>query len=289
MKLGYMTKYSPDEVAFAAANRFECLELYVGTDGFGIDIDAIGKKDLEEILSVCAKNGIAIATLYSKVNHLDPDPVRRKENNRYFEKLLRTARRFGTDIVATCARGDADRSPVDNLPMYREVFSRYARIAEDEGVKIALENCPHMTGYPRRIRNIGYTPEMWEAMFDAVPAQAIGLEFDPSHLYWQRIDIVRALRRFGSRVYAFHAKDAEITSSQAEECGIFGKQLPGLRDWRYRLPGWGGIDWREVFKALYDAGYGGPVLIENEDPFFTGERRSMGLLKARDFLRPFMV
>jgi len=125
-------------------------------------------------------------------------------------------------------------------------------------------------------------------MFDAVPSQAIGLEFDPSHLYWQRIDIVGALRKFSSRIYAFHAKDAEITSSQAE-CGIFGKQLPGLRDWRYRLPGWGGIDWREVFKALYDAEYDGPILIENEDPLFMGERRSMGLLKARDYLKPFMV
>ena len=44
-----------------------------------------------------------------------------------------------------------------------------------------------------------------------------------------------------------------------------------------------------MFKALYDAEYDGPILIENEDPLFMGERRSMGLLKARDYLKPFMV
>lgn len=288
MKLGFMTKYSPEIVSFASSNDFDCLELYVGEDGFGTDVTRLSEKETEEILSTCEANNISIATIYSKVNHLDGDSVRRETNNLFFEKLLQTARRFGTDIIATCARANPDLTPRDNLVVYKEVFDRYARIAEDEGVKIALENCPHMTNFPPRVGNIGYSPEMWEGMFDSVPSKAIGLEFDPSHLYWMNIDAIKALRDFGDRVYSFHAKDAEIITSTRSRCGILGSQFQGLPDWRYRLPGWGGLDWKEIFKVLYDFEYDGPILIENEDSFFKDERRNKGLLKARDYLRPLM-
>lgn len=288
MNLGFMTKFSPEIVAFADGNGFNCLEVYIGKDGFGMDIDTVTDAEINEFLSVMDEYGMSVATVYSKVNHLDPDPDQRARNNRYFEKLIRMSRRLGTDIVTTCARGDSDKSPADNLPEYKRVFSRYASIAEDAGVKIALENCPHASGYPVRIGNMGYSPEMWEAMFDAVSSEAIGLEYDPSHLYWLEIDYITAIRDFGSRIYAFHAKDAEFLPCRGR-CGLYGRQFPAGRSWRYRLPGWGGVDWREVFKALYDAGYAGPVLIENEDPLFSGDRRNEGLLKARDFLKPWMI
>ena len=57
--------------------------------------------------------------------------------------------------------------------------------------------------------------------------------------------------------------------------------------WRYRIPGWGQVKWRELFKIFYDAGYKGPVIIEHEDPVFDGKLHIQGLKMGHDFLRGF--
>jgi sugar phosphate isomerase/epimerase len=147
---------------------------------------------------------------------------------------------------------------------------------------IAMENCPHSSLYPRKIGNIGFSPEMWDALFAAVPSGAIGLELDPSHLFWLGIDIPKAIRSYRDRIFAFHAKDCEIDAEGLSKYGIFGKQIGAASAWdtgwwRYRLPGLGQIDWKNVFGALYDIDYRGPMIIEHEDPVFGGDRSEAGL------------
>jgi len=142
-------------------------------------------------------------------------------------------------------------------------------------VKIGFENWPSMGGYPiKGMVNIAFTPANWDKMFDAVPSPALGLEFDPSHLYWLGIDHIAALKQFADRVYHIHAKDTEILDDQRNYHGI----LESSAWWRYRIPGWGEIDWNEFISALNDIGYTGGMAIEHEDPIFAGPRRVEGLI-----------
>ena len=87
-----------------------------------------------------------------------------------------------------------------------------------------------------------------------------------------------------SRVYAVHAKDTEILEEQLGYKGIFGQGW-----WRYRIPGWGMIDWKLIFCALNDVGYNDSIVIEHEDPVFGEERTDEGLKLGLKFLRNFMV
>jgi sugar phosphate isomerase/epimerase len=297
MQIGFITSYSEERVAFAAAAGFDCLEVSADP-GSSLDLDRLSDRDLEQTLAVFRRHRVAVGTVFCSVNHLDGDPAKRAESNRYFEKALRACRKLGTRIVGTNAWGDHVAGPERSLETYRTVFARYAAVAEEEGVRIAIENCPHLHGYHVAIGNIGYGPELWEAMFRAVPSEAVGLEFDPSHLVFLGIDHLRAIRQFGGRIYSFHAKDTEIDRERLGRYGWLGRQLdrgeerewyggPGW--WRYRMPGWGEVDWRLVIRALSDAGYGGPLIIEHEDPVFSGTRHDEGLRLGLKHLRQFVV
>ncbi len=281
MNIGFVTYYSKEIVEFAGKAGFDCLEVSV-RKGSSLDLDRLKEKDLEAVLEDFRSNGVKIGTLTCSTNHLEGDPSKRRENNAYFNKAIKLCRKFGTDILTTNAWGDKSKTPSENIGTYKEVFTEYAKAAADEGVRIALENCPHWLGYPMTIGNISFSPEMWDALFEAVPSKAVGLEFDPSHLFWMGIDCVKAVRDYGERIYAFHAKDTEIIKEKRDRYGIAGKQIGKESEWdsgwwRYRLPGLGMIDWKGVFNALYDIDFTGPLIIEHEDPVFGGDRSENGL------------
>lgn len=293
MKLGFITHYSEERVEFAGRAGFECLEV-TADQGSPLDLDKLTEGALEEILQVFRNNHVEFGTIQCCPNHLEGDPVKRKENNLYFKKALRMVKKFGTDIVMTNAWADKSKSPAENLKEYGEVFGEYAKVAEAEGVRITIENCPHWLGYPTHIGNISFSPEMWDAMFELVPSKNIGLEFDPSHLLWQGIDYIKAIRAYGDRIYACHAKDTEIIKDKLDKYGILGMQLGRDSEWdagwwRYRIPGWGSVNWLEVFKALNDINFKGPMVIEHEDPVFGGDRTEEGLILGLRHLRQFML
>lgn len=290
MKFGFVTQYSEKIVEFASNAGFNCLEIFVGSD-FNMGLDKI---NIDEIVEVFNNNNLKVGTISCVPNHLAGDLEYRKEKNQEFIQALKLCRKFGTNIVMTNAWADKSKTPSENIKIYKEVFSEYARVAEDEGVRIALENCPHALGYPMTIGNISYCPEMWDALFEAVPSTSIGLEFDPSHLYWLGINYVKAIRKYGEKIFAFHAKDTEIVKEQLDRYGILGKVFGKSSEWdagwwRYRIPGWGMIDWKEIFKALNDTGFDGPMLIEHEDPVFDGDRREEGLKMGLRYLKQFTL
>jgi sugar phosphate isomerase/epimerase len=131
--------------------------------------------------------------------------------------------------------------------------------------------------------NFAYTPAVWEQMFELVDSPVLGLEFDPSHLVWQGIDWEQALKRCAKRVHHAHAKDTEIHRDRLERDGFFSTGW-----WRYRLPGYGCIDWHRFTSMLKEEGFEGALSVEHEDPVFTGERWNEGLEKAHDYLRPLV-
>lgn len=93
---------------------------------------------MAETLEFFNQNGIKFGTIACCPNHLVGDPDKRRANNEYFIKALKTCRKFGTNIVMTNAWADINKSPEENLKTYKDVFSEYARVAEGERVLIAL-------------------------------------------------------------------------------------------------------------------------------------------------------
>lgn len=281
MKCGFVTYYEEGIADFARDAGFDGLELFVNP-GTSLDITRMEDADIEALRSDMEARGLSVLTLSVSVNHLAGDEAQRKENQRYFLRAIEKTRRFGTDIITTNAWADPDRSPAENMALYEESFSLYAAAAERHGVRIGIENCPHYTPYPYKVGSIAFSPEMWDAMFRAVPSMAVGLEFDPSHLLWLGVDIPRAIREYGDRIYAFHAKDCEILPEQLYRYGRIGTQFDAKNKWdngwyRYRVPGLGQVDWKETAKALLDVGFSGPVIIEHEDPVFSGGPSELGL------------
>jgi sugar phosphate isomerase/epimerase len=126
--------------------------------------------------------------------------------------------------------------------------------------------------------NIAHNPELWDAMFEAVPSAAIGLSFDPSHLVWLQIpDVAGLIRRYASRIYHVDGKDCKIIPERLARQGILGSSW-----WRYRLPGQGQLDWPEIVATLREVGYDGAITIEQEDPVCPGFD---GVKIAGEFLR----
>ncbi len=280
MDIGFTGQYSEEKVLFAAQAGFECLELYVAP---GASLDADEPATFRHAAEQCAEAGVEIASFLIDVNHLAANPAARAINNQYMIKAMREAAAVGVRIITTNTWGNPDLDLQGNLPVYQEVFSHYAEVAEELDVVIGMENCPHLSTYPMKLGNIGYAPKAWEEMFAAVPSWRIGLEFDPSHLMWLGVDYVRAVYDFGDRIHIVHAKDTEVMEGELGRQGIFGSGW-----WRYRMPGWGEVHWKDFMTALYEVGFDGTLIIEHEDPVFEGDRFEEGLRMGLRFLRQLM-
>jgi sugar phosphate isomerase/epimerase len=146
----------------------------------------------------------------------------------------------------------------------------------------------HPDGYPGNLAN---SPELWEWMFSL----GFYLNYDPSHLTWLGIDPVAALKTCPDRILHAQAKDVEIDDAARNEVGYFGRALKRASPWdngwyRYRVPGLGAVNWREIIDALYQAGFAGVLSVEHEDPVWAGDQGRVlsGLLIAHETLRPFI-
>jgi sugar phosphate isomerase/epimerase len=115
-----------------------------------------------------------------------------------------------------------------------------------------------------------------------------GFNFDPSHLIWQMIDPVVFIKRFGSRIFHAHAKDWELQKDILHIDGVTGtgSWQRGDRAARYRVPGWGDVEWRRVMTALLEVGYDFVLSFEHEDPVMSEED---GCEQCIQFLKPLII
>lgn len=281
MKLGYLTRFDEEELKLAASIGYDGLEVH--TKSWPSEVfedkrarkEAVGKaKDLQ------SEYGITVTA----VSFYDATHKPASERITDFRRVIEFAADLGVPVVAAMSAGDPEKSLEDNIVIFKETFGEVARICEDNGVKVAFENWPAVSGLPAKTRNFGFHPTAWELMFDAVDSPALGLEFDPSHLVWQSIDYIGAVKTFGSRIHHVHLKDTEIIEDVLACKGFFGRGW-----WRYRIPGFGVIDWPGFISALREVGYNGGAAIEHEDPVFSGERRVEGLKLGYNYLRPLFI
>ena len=276
MKLGFCTAFSEDVVRFAAEAGFKCLEIFASGP---LDPGAITKTKIKQAREVLDTHGIVPSSVFYQGDYGAADAPSRNNAVKNLKKTMDIAEGLGTKIVTTIARVPADASLEDQLKSYKKSFEAFGKLFEGRGMKLAIENWPAGGG------NMARTVANWEAMFDAVPSKAIGLEYDPSHLMWQGMDYLAALREFADRVYMFHAKDTQILEQTVARHGIEGAESW----WRFRVPGYGSVDWKALFQIISDVGYKGDMVIEHEDPVFGGPRFREGLEIGLKCLEHYIV
>lgn len=273
MRLGYVSMPSADQVAFAHEAGFDGIEVALGRwmgDGNDMTIDN-GRK----AKALLDQHGVKALTLQLAEDFTDgDDPCAR------MRLAIAVADILDTRLITTngwIPRGlDVD----EKFTYAQKVWNEFASMAEDAGMRIAIENCPHGGA------NLVAGPDAFRRFFDLVPSRAIGLEFDPSHFIFQFMNYLPAIREFGDRIYAFHAKDTQILHDRLARVGIYGDQWLQQDWWRFRMPGYGDADWKAIFVALSDINYNGDIIIEHEDPTYGGAE---GLRRGSKFLRQFIL
>ena len=135
-----------------------------------------------------------------------------------------------------------------------------------------------------------YNPETLRKLRNAV-GSVIGANLDPSHLFWQGIDIPAAIRYLSNAIYYFHAKDTKIDEINTKTQGVLDTKHYGdeiHRSWVFRSVGYGhdARVWRDIMSALRLVGYDGYISIEHEDSLMSVPE---GLSKAIDMLKQTMM
>ena len=210
------------------------------------------------------------------------DTEKGNETRESFKKLINSAHLFGTDLVTGFAGRLIDK-PVDaSIPEFKKVFTPLAELAKEKNIKIAFENCNMGGNWNRGDWNIAFSPKAWEMMFEAVPYENIGLQWEPCHQMVQLVDPVAQLRKWAKKVFSIHGKDASIAWDIIREKGI----LCGEEYVWHRTPGFGDSNWTDIISVLRMAGYKGSIDIEGwHDPVYRGELEYTGQVHALNYLK----
>ncbi|NIK80370.1 sugar phosphate isomerase/epimerase [Paenibacillus castaneae] len=199
-----------------------------------------------------------------------------------WERLIDHAHLFGADIVSGFT-GRLTGQPIDeSIPKFKEVFGELTRRATDRGVRIAFENCDMGGTWATGDWNIAHNPTAWELMFNAVPEQNIGLEWEPCHQMVSLIDPIPQLRKWANKVFHVHGKDATIAWDVVKEHGVHG---PKPFVW-HRTPGFGDTNWSDIITILRQNDYKGTIDIEGwHDPVYKDELEMTGQVHALNYLK----
>jgi sugar phosphate isomerase/epimerase len=257
-KLGIYCRYSESNVAFVRQEGFTSIQLAALKPSLDPNMP---DEQLEQVRGVLDRSGLYTSAISSTVNHIDADPAARSRINADFVKVIELAGKLKVKYVGT-ASGTMPGQPLARQveEIVRIYTEKYFPACERNHVRILWE--PYAGGPNIATGPVGYT-----ALFQAFGDSAyVGLQYDPSHLVWQMMDPVQCARDFIGRIYDVHLKDCEIMWPVLSRVGI--NPPDRTRWWRFRLPGYGSIDWRKLFTVLMEAGYTGAMNIEHEDAFY---------------------
>ena len=260
------------------------------------------EKKLQEFKDTFKRYDLSISALSSHGNAVHPKKEIAKMYHDDFVNAVLLAEKLGVDRVITFS-GCPGGSPADQQPNwvtcawppeYQEIkkyqwedvllpyWEKTAAFAREHGVnKIAFEMHPGFCVY---------NPETMLRIRAAI-GDTLGANFDPSHLFWQGIDPVRAIRALGDALYFFHAKDTALDEANVAVNGVLDtKHFSDVknRSWVFRTIGYGhdAKVWKDMMSALRIVGYDGPISIEHEDGLMSGEE---GLSKAIKFLQDVLM
>jgi sugar phosphate isomerase/epimerase len=245
--------------------------------------------------------GLTISALSAHANPLHPNPEIGEPHRQYVTNAILMAEKLGVDRIITFS-GCPGGGPADQTPnwvtcpwppdfsqtleyQWSEVMLPYweqtAKFAADHGVQIAIEMHPGFCVY-----NPGTMIRLREAI-----GPTIGCNFDPSHLFWQGIDLSVAIRTLGAAILHFHAKDTRIDPINARLNGVLDMtsyREYNQRSWIFRTVGYGHGEtvWRDMISDLRMAGYDHVLSIEHEDGLMSSKE---GFEKAVQVLRNLVI
>jgi sugar phosphate isomerase/epimerase len=227
-----------------------------------------------------ADAGLTISALSCHGNPIHPRADIASHDDDIICKTILLAEKLGVPVVNTFS-GCPGGAPADVTPNwitaawppeYAEAldwqwnervipyWQKTATFAANHGVKIALEAHP---GF------VVYNPETLLRL-RAAAGPSLGINFDPSHMWWQGIDIPTAIAELGEAIFHFHAKDVYVNPGNKARNGVLDTKSyreMAARSWIFRSVGWGHseIEWKGIASALRLAGYDYVISIEHED------------------------
>ena len=247
------------------------------------------------------RRGLTISALSCHGNPLHPQRERAAADHDVFMKTLELAKRLEVETVITfsgCPGGDPQSLQPNWIvspwpPEFSEMlewqwtarvvpyWTEAAKAAQSAGVRVAIEMHPNF---------VAYNPESMLRLRDVAPG-TIGCNFDPSHMIWQQVDVVQAIRALAGSIFHVHAKDCRVDRANTMANGVldaksYTRELQ--RSWLFRTVGYGSdaIFWKDLVSNLRMAGYDHVLSIEHEDSLMSGAE---GLKKAVAFLKPLLI
>ena len=245
-----------------------------------------------------ARRGLVISALSCHGNPIHPNPDRARADDATFRDTVRLASELGLDRVnlfSGCP-GDGPGATQPNWvtcswpPEYSEIVAwqwdevvlpywhEAAGFAREHGVRLGFEMHP---GF------VVYNPRTLLRLRDEI-GDTVGANLDPSHLFWQGIDPIEAIRVLGPAIHHVHAKDTAIDPHNVAINGVLDLENyrnVGARSWVFRSVGDGHdlLFWKRFVAALRVAGYDHVLSIEHEDSLASvdeGLERAIGTLRA---------
>ena len=262
---------------------------------------AANAKELKDFKKKLEDNGFTISALSCHGNPLHPNRAIAKAYQETSKKTVRLAEKLGVPVVIDFSGcpGDSDKAKYPNWvtcpwpPEYLDVldwqwekkvvpyWTKHADFAKDHGVKIAIEMHP---GF------VVYSPETMLKL-RSIAGKTIGCNYDPSHMFWQGIDPIKAIRVLGDSIFHVHAKDTQIYDYNLPKTGVLDTKKytdERNRTWIFRTVGYGHDAgwWTEFISTLRMFGYDYVLSIEHEDTLMSPDE---GLTKGAHFLNEIMI
>jgi sugar phosphate isomerase/epimerase len=257
--------------------------------------------ELKEFKKRLADHGVSISALSCHGNPLHPNADFAKANQEVSRKTILLAEKLGVPVVIDFSGcpGDSDSAKYPNWvtcpwpPDYLDLlawqwekkvtpyWTKRGKFAADHGVKIAVEMHP---GF------VAYSPETM-LQLRGIAGPAVGCNYDPSHMFWQGIDPIAAIRVLGDCIFHVHAKDTQIYPTNLPKTGVLDTKKytdEKNRAWIFRTVGYGhGAEWwSEFISTLRMYGYDYVLSIEHEDSILSPEE---GLTRAIRFLDAVVI
>ncbi|WP_347862110.1 sugar phosphate isomerase/epimerase [Salimicrobium sp. PL1-032A] len=312
MKLGVFTVLFSDlsfEEMLDKAKESGLKAVEIGTGGYpgnahcNVD-ELLGSEEKRQTyLDAVEKRGLEISAFSCHGNPISPDEEFAEASHASFVKTVKLAGLMGVPVVntfsGTPAGAEGDTMPNWPVTPWPEEYSQIlewqweeklipywkeqAALAEEHGVDIGLEL---HAGF------LVHTPYTMLKLREATSPR-IGANLDPSHLWWQGIDPVAAIKILGREdaIHHFHAKDTYIDQENVNMYGLTDMQPYGevrTRGWSFRSVGYGHSvqEWSNIISALRTFGYDHAVSIEHEDPIMSIEE---GFERAVHNLRNVLI
>jgi len=256
---------------------FESFSLTVWQKLGGVKLKDVAR----DVRDAIGEDDIKIQCLGVFGNPLESRPID-KQTIEAWKAAIDSAHLFGATVVAGFAGRLIDKPVPESLKQYKKVFGPLAKRAADKGVKIAFENCDMGGDWQRGDWNIAHAPTAWEMMFHELPADNIGLQWEPCHQMNSLIDPLPQLKKWVKKVFHVHGKDATILWDVVRTVGIRG----GHQYVFHRTPGFGDTNWTDVISILRMNGYQGCIDIEGwHDPVYRGDLEMTGQVRGLHYLK----